>query len=181
MRVVARIVVRSGGEGLLFLRSGRYLLGRGNNCDLILDNREASRRHAVIELDETSAAVIDQGSRNGTYVNYRPANRSLLENGSVVQIGTATCVFEWLDRAAFDDEPTPSQHCVPSDSEQSLTPAERRVLAFLIGGLAEKAIAAKLSVSRHTVHNHVKRIYVAYGVNSRSELLARFIHGRERI
>ena len=42
-----------------------------------------------------------------------------------------------------------------------------------MAGFAEKAVAAQLGLSRHTVHNHVRAIYRAYGVRSRAELLAR--------
>ncbi len=46
---------------------------------------------------------------------------------------------------------------------------------LLLEGLSEKEIAYKLGLSRHTVHSHVKDIYELAGVNSRAELLARFV------
>ncbi|MCA9211703.1 MAG: helix-turn-helix transcriptional regulator [Planctomycetales bacterium] len=53
-------------------------------------------------------------------------------------------------------------------------PQCRRVLLHLLRGLSEKQIAAELDVSRHTVHEHVKKIYIRYGVSSRGELHAIF-------
>jgi DNA-binding CsgD family transcriptional regulator len=35
----------------------------------------------------------------------------------------------------------------------------------------EKEVAAQLGISRETVHNHIRRIYAAYNVHSRVELL----------
>jgi pSer/pThr/pTyr-binding forkhead associated (FHA) protein len=175
MRVIARLVVRSGG-GSFFLRPGRFVVGRGSDCDLVLGDVLVSRRHAVIELDETSATLSDVGSRNGTRVDGRTIDRTPLANGSVVQIGSATCVFEWLDREPDgDDQQTPAMPVAPGEREPALTVAERRVLTCLVRGLSEKVIAAELSISPHTVHNHTKRIYAAYRVNSRAELLSRFI------
>jgi len=41
-------------------------------------------------------------------------------------------------------------------------------------GDSEKQIAARLKLSRHTVHEYVKSIYERLGVNSRAELMHRF-------
>lgn len=57
-------------------------------------------------------------------------------------------------------------------ADQPLTEAERRVLQDLLGGLAEKDIAARQYISPHTVHDHVKRIYRKFGVRSRAKLTA---------
>ena len=53
-----------------------------------------------------------------------------------------------------------------------LTPRAREVLNALLEGDAEKQIAARFGVSRHTVHDYVKALYRRFGVNSRGELLA---------
>lgn len=56
-----------------------------------------------------------------------------------------------------------------------LPPALRRVLAELLTGASEKQIARTLELSKHTVHDHIKKLYVHFGVSSRPELMARFI------
>jgi DNA-binding CsgD family transcriptional regulator len=49
-------------------------------------------------------------------------------------------------------------------------------LVFSAHDLARlRDIAARLEISPHTIHNHVKEIYRKMGVNSRPELLARFV------
>ena len=53
-----------------------------------------------------------------------------------------------------------------------LTPAQRRVLENLLRGLTEKEVAARLNISIHTVHSHVKNLYKIFGVSSRGELIA---------
>ncbi len=49
----------------------------------------------------------------------------------------------------------------------------RQVLLALAAGDNEKQIAIKLSISRSTVHEYVRRLYARYGVASRGELLVR--------
>jgi DNA-binding CsgD family transcriptional regulator len=55
-----------------------------------------------------------------------------------------------------------------------LTPRQRQVLSGLAGGESEKEVAARLGISAHTLHDHVKAVHRAYGVRSRGELLARW-------
>ena len=45
----------------------------------------------------------------------------------------------------------------------------------LLEGDAEKQVAAKLGLSKHTVHEYVKMIYQQLGVSSRSELLSQWV------
>jgi DNA-binding CsgD family transcriptional regulator len=49
----------------------------------------------------------------------------------------------------------------------------RQTLKHLLAGDAEKEIASKMGLSRHTVHVYVKMLYKHYGVSTRAELLAR--------
>ena len=56
-----------------------------------------------------------------------------------------------------------------------LSKRQQDVLAHLLRGLSEKEIARKLHRSVETIHNHVRAIYRQYDVNSRGELMARFI------
>ena len=56
-----------------------------------------------------------------------------------------------------------------------LTPRQRQTLDRLLAGDSEKQIARVLNLSIHTAHDHVKRLYKAFAVNSRGELLARFV------
>ena len=48
---------------------GKLVIGRGSDCDLVLDEPEMSRRHAVIENSGDGMYLRDLGSSNGTFVN----------------------------------------------------------------------------------------------------------------
>ncbi|GAC1399856.1 MAG: hypothetical protein NVS3B17_04500 [Vulcanimicrobiaceae bacterium] len=54
-----------------------------------------------------------------------------------------------------------------------LTPAETLVLASLLGGTSARAIANDLDRSVHTINNHTRKIFAAFGVTSRAAVLAR--------
>jgi len=45
------------------------VIGRGSDCDLVLDEPEMSRRHALIENTGDTIFLRDLGSANGTFVN----------------------------------------------------------------------------------------------------------------
>ena len=60
-------------------------------------------------------------------------------------------------------------------SRVPLSPRMRQTLERLLAGDSEKQIAARLGLSRHTVHVYVKSLYQRFDVNSRGELFAKFV------
>jgi DNA-binding CsgD family transcriptional regulator len=60
-------------------------------------------------------------------------------------------------------------------ADLELSPRERETLALLLTDLSQKQIAARLGLSRDTVHDYVKSLYKKLGVTSRAELMARAI------
>ncbi len=56
-----------------------------------------------------------------------------------------------------------------------LSPCETRVLDLLVQGMSIPQIAARLSRSPHTVHDHVKSMHRKLGAKSRGELILRAI------
>jgi DNA-binding CsgD family transcriptional regulator len=69
----------------------------------------------------------------------------------------------------------PVTRVTPIPKGLKLSPRMRQTLDRLLAGDSEKQIAGKLAVSRHTVHVYVKALYRGFDVNSRGELLARFV------
>jgi DNA-binding CsgD family transcriptional regulator len=64
---------------------------------------------------------------------------------------------------------------VPASTFVDLSPRQRTVLMLLLEGLSRKQIAANLEITLHTVNDHCKALYARFGVNSQSELSARFL------
>jgi DNA-binding CsgD family transcriptional regulator len=68
-----------------------------------------------------------------------------------------------------------NRHGRSSANDERLSPRLRETLRLLLNGDSEKEIAAKLELSRHTVHVYVKGLYRHFGTSSRAELLARWV------
>lgn len=58
---------------------------------------------------------------------------------------------------------------------ENLTPREHEVMELLLHGLTYTDIANKLTISAHTVKNHVNAVYQKLDVSSRSELFSKII------
>lgn len=52
-----------------------------------------------------------------------------------------------------------------------LTPRMRDTLVGILRGGSEKTIASELQLSKHTVHEYMKRLHTVFGVRTRTELL----------
>jgi len=50
------------------LKLGRYLIGRSESCDIIIDSPVISAIHAVIEVTPKGLQLFDMNSKNGTYI-----------------------------------------------------------------------------------------------------------------
>jgi DNA-binding NarL/FixJ family response regulator len=66
----------------------------------------------------------------------------------------------------------------PVPEETDLTRREREVLALLVEGLADRAIAERLSISPRTASKHVLAILEKLGVESRTAAATLAIRGR---
>jgi DNA-binding CsgD family transcriptional regulator len=60
-------------------------------------------------------------------------------------------------------------------ADLGLSPRERETLPLLMTDMSQKQIAARMGISRNTVHEYVKSLYKKLGVTSRAELMARAI------
>jgi DNA-binding CsgD family transcriptional regulator len=66
---------------------------------------------------------------------------------------------------------------IPAHRLAGLTPRERDVATLVVDGLTDREIAARLSLSRHTVGQHTGQIYRKLAVRSRAELIALLLRG----
>ena len=51
------------------LNDGQYKIGRGAECDIRIPSPQISKQHALLVIKGESAAIMDLGSANGTFVN----------------------------------------------------------------------------------------------------------------
>jgi pSer/pThr/pTyr-binding forkhead associated (FHA) protein len=69
------------------------VIGRVAECDLLVDDREISRRHCRVEPTPEGWILTDLGSKNGTLVSGVRVERHLLVSGDVVRVGNTTLTF----------------------------------------------------------------------------------------
>ena len=69
----------------------QVMIGRGEGCDFILNDKSVSRNHAVIkQLSNNRYVVCDLASSNGTFVNGRHITRHIIKYGDQVKVGKFT-------------------------------------------------------------------------------------------
>ena len=68
------------------------LIGRGDECDLRLDDDYLSSRHARVSWRGSQLILEDMGSTNGLYVNGQRAYSTNITLGDVVHIGHSALV-----------------------------------------------------------------------------------------
>jgi two-component system, NtrC family, response regulator HydG len=83
--------------------SGRkYLVGQGATCDLVLGDREVSRRHASVEVEGERLHFVDVGSTNGSWLGSVGLTDGRLSGGEHVTLGGTTVIVERLANTAID-------------------------------------------------------------------------------
>ncbi len=69
------------------LNKSEFVVGRGEDCEVVLPDRQVSRRHFRIVRDDDGYSVEDLGSKNGTYVNGAAVRGSVqLQDGDEIQV-----------------------------------------------------------------------------------------------
>jgi hypothetical protein len=71
----------------------RTVLGRSRQADVYVTDANVSRRHAEVVREGSDYWVVDLGSTNGTHVNGERVQRTRLEDGDVITIGSTDVVF----------------------------------------------------------------------------------------
>jgi pSer/pThr/pTyr-binding forkhead associated (FHA) protein len=94
---------------------GQLTIGKGSDCDLVLDEPEMTRKHARIEIGANEIVLRDLGSTNGTTVNGVRVRDATLYAGDQIA----------FDRNRFLVEApgTPVRRNVPRDPASAAAPA----------------------------------------------------------
>ena len=68
-------------------------IGRLAECDIVLKDRGASRRHAQIRTEAGVSTLTDLGSTNGTKLNGQVVQSRRLEDGDRIVIGSTALEY----------------------------------------------------------------------------------------
>lgn len=127
--VAARFVLRSSDRDWE-LYPGDTLVGRGESCDVVLEDSSVSRRHAVLHVDDDGVRVEDLGSSNGTFVNgVRVSGRATLDAGDRLMIGSYQLGFAEKGQSRRREKRTQ-----PMPNRSRSEPAEQRSTSDMPGG-----------------------------------------------
>ena len=80
----------------------RALLGQSPVCTIRLTDREVSRRHAALTVNDTKLVVLDLGSTNGTTVNGVLIKEAALQGGEAIRIGSSVLSVKRGEARAAD-------------------------------------------------------------------------------
>jgi pSer/pThr/pTyr-binding forkhead associated (FHA) protein len=149
-RVHTRVVVDA---RLLRLLPGIYRVGRGDDCDVVLDDVSVSRQHARLVVGLDGASVEDLESVNGVYLNgARVTSAAPLKDGDVLIIGNRELGIQIIPHSTLP----PPRETLPATTLTPLPPSPRdqarpepakaqtaRASAIeLLAQVAERALAA---------------------------------------
>ena len=87
-------------------------LGRGSDCEIRVDDKLASRKHAVIYYRAGGFEIEDLGSSNGTYVNNKLITSEPIFDSDRIQVGDTVLQF----RIEQDPDATILQMRVPQET-----------------------------------------------------------------
>ena len=132
-------------NGQQWIIEGDVILGRGNNCTIIIPERQVSRHHARITHNEKGYFLEDLGSKNGTHVNGHLIDKGIyLNDGDVVQIALA----QEIVYVSADSTIPLGREAESFKAEKKRLFIEKRSRRVWVGG---KELAPSLSVAQFRV------------------------------
>lgn len=118
------------------------LLGRGDDCDVVIDDRQVSRHHAKIIRNDEGYFLVDLNSKNGTFLNgdQLVGESHILQDGD--QLGIAlSCRLVFVDA----DATAPLSMLTVSKTGIKMDADAKRVW------VSGKEIAPPLSLAQYTL------------------------------
>jgi NHLM bacteriocin system ABC transporter ATP-binding protein len=122
--LVLRIV--EGGEndpaGRTFSIEGLATIGRADDCQVRIAERDVSRRHATVEITPDGVRLTDLGSTGGTWVRGDEVTTAILRAGDSFRVG-GRVTFEVVPLVATDAAAEPEPEAAEDDSTRFIDPA----------------------------------------------------------
>lgn len=75
------------------LGKNEFIIGRDENCDIVLDSPLAAKRHARIIFDGENHFIEDLKTENGTYVNNKKIKRTALNDEDRIEVPSAAYIY----------------------------------------------------------------------------------------
>ena len=86
--------------------TGEVIIGRTEDCQIILQDPSISRKHAKVVVDQSGVRVLDLKSKNGTKLNGTQVMEAVLKNGDRLHLGKFQITFSDAleSRVVLDDD-----------------------------------------------------------------------------
>jgi len=157
-----------------------FLIGRKQDCHLILPGKDVSRTHAKIYSRGVFLFIKDLTSTNGTYINtIKIHEETRLKSGDIIQFGSIEFKIRQIEPEI--EEHTATFNANAPAKEQffftyyNFTPREQEIFFLVIEGKTTKEIADALYISPGTAKNHVLSIFKKTKVHSRMLLMTKYL------
>lgn len=137
---IARLKVVQGPDlGSVFIVTGnRVVIGRGEDCDVVLSDLKTSRHHAELVQSQSGWVIQDMGSANGIAYNGRGVKNSSIKTKDTISLGDTILEFVSAESGTLmlvSSATTPAQ--IQSEQE-NLDQQRARIRAMSkFGGLAK--------------------------------------------
>lgn len=114
-----KLVARTGqlvGKTYAIPSSGRLVMGRSQDSDIVLPSNHVSRQHAELIYISEKLHVRDLGSSNGTFVNRKKVTETALRPGDEIRLDTL--VFR-VEAPGYKEEPRQQDAEPAAEAEQT--------------------------------------------------------------
>jgi phosphoserine phosphatase RsbU/P len=91
------VLVQGGEQRSINIDHTPFTVGRKVDKDLVIPDPRVSRDHAIIVSENGQFAVVDQGSKHGTFVNGERINRKNLERNDRMEFGVRDAIYAVFD------------------------------------------------------------------------------------
>ena len=85
---------KNGSQKVFPLPKDTTIIGRRHDCDLCIPLESVSKRHCQLNYNKKELKILDLGSRNGTKLNGKRIDETVIQAGDSIKTGPLTFVLQ---------------------------------------------------------------------------------------